>query len=276
MQYSLSNIFRYFSEPYSDSGTITSLLQSTITSICRLQRLTPQTLCTSMTLRNIKNRWKQTFFTVPYQDWVQVLYPPLPSASLFVTFQYTTSHRLASWRGHPSPPPGLHHHVYMWVEPRERDMVANCLFPPKYVGEAALFPLPCYFAVRWCKPSTSTIGLSASSLASVSAASDPNVSSSYISATSTHMPAPTLVLQSSRRSPARAVGFIWSGVARPLLFSSSSRMCINWYRCFYQHRSRDSVSTVWGIFTNSAPLGRVGHRVAMSGCGSAPSGAVFF
>ena len=38
------------------------------------------------------------------------------------------------------------------------------------------------------------------------------------------------------------------------------------------------------IFTNSAPLGRVGHRVAMSVCvsvvlcvcGSAPSGAVFF
>ena len=34
------------------------------------------------------------------------------------------------------------------------------------------------------------------------------------------------------------------------------------------------------IFTNSAPLGRVGHRVAMSVCVSvclfAPSGAVFF
>ena len=34
------------------------------------------------------------------------------------------------------------------------------------------------------------------------------------------------------------------------------------------------------LFTNSAPLGRVGHRVAMSVCvcvcGSVPSGAVFF
>ena len=30
------------------------------------------------------------------------------------------------------------------------------------------------------------------------------------------------------------------------------------------------------IFTNSAPLDPVGHRVAMSVCLSAPSGAVFF
>ena len=38
------------------------------------------------------------------------------------------------------------------------------------------------------------------------------------------------------------------------------------YRSYYPHRSRDSLSPVCGIFTNSAPLGRVGHRVAMSVC----------
>ena len=38
------------------------------------------------------------------------------------------------------------------------------------------------------------------------------------------------------------------------------------YRCYYLLKPRESVTSICEIFTNSSPLGRVGHKVVMSVC----------
>ena len=61
-----------------------------------------------------------------------------------------------------------------------------------------------------------------------------------------------------------------------LTMTYASEICILQTKCICQFDGELNHT----IFTNSAPLGRVGHRVAMSVCLSvclsAPSGAVFF